>query len=371
MIIESKLVERSETGRSVETDLFPGVSSLEPEIEADLSVHNQFLNADIACLFRGLSERWVMLFHSFGLSKCKKGVVSQLRFPDNLSRIVPFTVRGEAAVLGSDQASEDFLFKLFMGSDGDSRPLTATGSHVHAGKEVLLEYFERRVLSTLNSSWQQEEGSIFNYSGSEEAAGVEVQGTIRLFLESGGSSFEFWFGLGPKAVRAVCELWTQELNKKWLTRFGPALEGTQKLAVRIADISVKPSELIDYARSGSCISLELEGLDNLSLFFGPGLGKRSESFGHAELVKGDNSYFARVKDLESRATEQIPTETTVSLEIAEIELSSQELLELSQPGAIFSIGQKDSLSVNLMVAEEKVATGTLTTVDGKLAVSVL
>jgi len=236
-----------------------------------------------------------------------------------------------------------------------------------------LEYFERRLVSTLNSSWQGEDSYIISYTEIFRDAGVEVQGAVRLSLEKDSKSFEIWFGLGPEAISAISELWRDELKKKWLSEKGSIPKVDTSVSASLGFLSIKPSELIDYTRSGALISLDLEELSQVHLL------SDSKPWGSGSLVRGKSGRYLEVKSFQSAESNLGPHETLVSLEISKIELSPGEMLEGSQEGAVLTLNDyansdllgedesvdRETLRVSLVVGGEELAIGDLLMLDGK------
>ncbi|OVE79645.1 hypothetical protein BVY02_02625, partial [bacterium J17] len=151
-----------------------------------------FLRADASAWF-DLSASWSPLFHVLGVQTSLVSTAQKLDFPDGLERLSVFEIEGERGVLGADNGTCNALVAAVAESEG----LESQKS------EIVLEYLERRLLSSVSSSWTGDGDLQFSYIPDGLPADVNISGVVSLQFKLQDTPCTLWFGLGPRAVENV------------------------------------------------------------------------------------------------------------------------------------------------------------------------
>lgn len=313
-----------------------------------------FLCADLETYFPTLADHWKPFFLGAGVELRLNAVVKHLHFPQELGRIVVVEAAGESCVIGIDELSQDVFARALVRNVGQT-----------AG-EVLIEYLERRLLTTLTKSWGENEPFVCYYLSSDWAEEVEVIGAVEVELLVGVEKATVWFGIGPRALDMFDRIWRNRRSKaksvRGRTEFG---DSVHSISVEIAQLSVPPAMLIDYMRAGSVIDLEMPVSENVVLL------KNGEPWVGGVLRQFNGSFAVEVTDLAPPGLETIEGATRVQVELARVELDENAVQEYFQVGAVLPTSRQVGSPAALVINGETVAQAILGEADGNLALSVL
>ncbi|MFN8391707.1 MAG: FliM/FliN family flagellar motor C-terminal domain-containing protein [Bdellovibrionota bacterium] len=320
----------------------------------DVRYSRGFLAADPSSYFNGLVEHWVPFFMGLGLEVQVNAINKVLYFPQDLSRIVVVEISGESAVIGIDDLSQDVIAQAFApGSDA-------------AAAEVLIEYLERRFLTTITKTWNGREPLICQYLSSDWADEVEVIGAVELELLIGGQKAVVWFGLGPRLL--------EELEISWRARVAERLglkdtanfdDTVHLLTLDLSFLSVPPALLIDYLRAGTIVDLELPVPDTVTL------SRNGEPWARGVLRQFNGMFAVEIIDTKPEPFQPVEGMTRVAVELARTELDERSLQEYAQRGAVLPTAKQVGSIASIVINGENVGSALVGEVDGRLSLSIL
>jgi len=320
---------------------------------AEVKYSKGFLAADLPRFFGGLADHWSALFRASGASLTFVGCNKQLYFPQELGRIVVIEVNGESAVLGIDEVSQEILAQGIAPNVGQG------------AQDVVIEYFERRLLSTLTKAWSGTEPLLCYYLSTEWADEVEIVGGIELVLEVGGRTVNLWFGLGPRLLDELDRAWRRNLSRQPLAKSAHFDDQIARVSLELTSLSVPPATLIDYLRAGTVIDLE-QPFDELV-----GISLNGEPWAQGKVCRSGDSFVVQVTDLRPRSSVSSDGKSRVTLELARTELDQNSLVEYRQVGAVIPFPDTVSPSVSLVINAEHVANAVLGEANGRMAIHVV
>jgi flagellar motor switch/type III secretory pathway protein FliN len=320
----------------------------------DVRYSRGFLAADIGSFFPALTGQWRPFFLGIGIDVRVTNVHQVLYFPQDLGRIVVVEVSGESGVIGIDEMSQDILAQAF------APDITGVAS------EMLIEYLERRLLSSLTKSWGGREPLQFQYLSSDWADEVEVIGAIEVELMINGQKAIVWFGLGPRMLEEMDMLWRSRLSARAgqseLANFD---DSVHLLTVDLSFLSVPPAMLIDYLRAGTIVDLEI-GIPEMVT-----ISKNGEPWASGSLKQFNGMFAVEIQDLAPQPVESVEGLTRVAIELARTELDEHALREYHQVGAILPTAKQVSEIASIVINGENVGSAFVGDVNGNLALNIL
>lgn len=313
----------------------------------EVALSRGFLRSAPQKWFPGVGAQWLPLAHTLGIELRLSEVKTVLAPPRGLAHGFGGTIDGEPMAIFLDEQSAKLITEA-------SIPRSSP-----AASSVITEYFARRLLSSLASSWSGPESSVVRFDPHLKPYEMPCAGAIRLTLRVNDQLCTIWFALGSKFVSRLDNLWRRQMQS---TARGDA--SSSELHVEVAQLGVPPSMLMDYVRSKTVIDLEIP-LSDVVVIRQDGkalsAGKMCESNGM--LV---------VEMLQGPAVSPIVPDgmTRLSIEMGTFTLPSSELAELGQPGAYIATGLQLSDKVQMVINNEKVADATLCVYEGRFAITV-
>lgn len=347
-MVEGKILSLGSNLTRLDTDKLFGHCL--PEV---LRFSRGFLVADIGLFWSGLLEHWLPLFHSLGAEVKLKGLNSSLEFPEDLERVTLIEVDGEAAVLGLDASSEAIFGNMVL-PGGD------------VSNSVVIEYLERRLLTSLSKTWAGDEAIRFLYRGNSVDESVDIVGSIKAELELNGQSLSIFLGLGNQAVEKFDRIWRKVLLPRIEKRFSTVLQDEMhNLSVDIANLSVPAQALIDYTRAGTVIDLETKVSDRVSL------AVDNRLCGSGILLRSEDSFVVRVDSLNTNDSMRTEASTTVSVRLIDLMIDEAGLLESLQEKAFIATAVPVDARVSICIGAEEIASAELAQVGENFAVKIL
>ena len=218
-----------------------------PELDLyEVRYSRGFMQTSFADVVGKLGEHWLPFFEKLGAPCTGFSLSRGFAFPDDIGRVVPVKVNGEVAVLGLDDASADVVLRLFDSALDDSV------------EDIVLEYLERRFLSSLMMSWTLGAGLDASYLPADAVDAVEIIGVLSLHLSLGGNPVTFHLGLGPRILESLDLHERSRIAQSALAdQVTSGSEDTVELTMELMQFSVEPAMLVDYMRAGTVISLEV------------------------------------------------------------------------------------------------------------------
>ncbi len=349
MLVQGKLLDEGSNPTSWDPN--EKLAALDPN---HVRYSKGYLRCKINLWLEEFPKAWNPLLHSLGAEAELISVVPQFIFPETLSRIVPIEIDGEAAVIGMDDSSQKVISDAVA---KDSEGVSA---------DVIVEYFERRLLSCLNQHWKASIPVKSHYVAETEPNEVEVVCTVNCKLSLSGSEFSIWFGLGSRAVDYLDKLWREKVAEVKTSEY-PKIAKKQSCNITfdLAELAVAPSLLIDYMRSGTVIDLEVPVDSDVKL------SVDGSPFAKCKMAKHEGNFAFEISELNIKPPAPAESTTNVSIQLAEEELKPQRILELAQEGAIHTSNSDLSNRVSLIISGERVASAILGTINGNFALTVL
>ena len=313
-----------------------------------------FLCADPLAWFANLPEQWVPLFHWLETEVSLDSLEFAFGFPEELARVSVVEFNSELGVLGMDQLAIEAI----------SQRISPEVSGV--AEDVLLEYVERRILSSLSKGWSGDESLQCFYLASRETSQVDLLGHVKLTVHVAGVPSAFWLGLGPRMVERVDSAWRRHLFEQQRAQGKDVLsDQMHSVSIELAELAVPPAMLIDYMRSGTVIDLEVPvGKDVVA------------RLDEVPWISGELCHFhgnLALTVTESAVTQKnLPEGTTrVRVEIARAELDHEGIVEHQQEGAVLLTRIPINSNASLVISGENVASAVIHELDGRFALSVL
>ncbi|MCB0360380.1 MAG: hypothetical protein KDD44_12115, partial [Bdellovibrionales bacterium] len=217
-----------------------------PELDVyDVRYSRGFLRAPFDAWFGDVRADWQPLAERLGIELENFSLRRGFVFPENVGRVVPVEFGGEIGVIGLEDASANALLRVF-GSGVDE-----------SAEDLLLEYLERRLLSTLSAVWRSDTQFTTSYLAPDEVESVEIVGVLTVHCTFGGNPLSVHFGLGPRMLEFFDLRHRREFVASQLLDSDALDSETVELSVELVELNVEPAMLVDYMRSGTAISLDL------------------------------------------------------------------------------------------------------------------
>lgn len=312
-----------------------------------------FLRARPQRWFESFGSDWFPLFHGLGAEITVTGIETGFVFPEELDRVTPIEIDGEVGVIGFDRRSEELVCA------------TVAPGLPELASDIVMEYIERRLISTLTRNWSGPEKLECFYIPPEKTEAAEVVGVICLKVLINDQPVSVWFGIGPRAVERLDAMWRDEIVRIRREQLGEIDDALHIVNVEIAELAVPPAMLIDYMRGGTVIDLGLPSSSSVTLRVGERVLARGA------LCRFNGRFAVKVTELHVPASEVPEATTRVQISIAEVELDSVALLEISQVGAYLPTAAALTDSVSMLISGENVAEARLGELNGRFAINVL
>ena len=331
----------------------PEASLPEPDVN-EVRFSLGFLRAQPGKWFDSLASHWLPLFHGLGVEVRGVQVSTGFDFPEDLSRVTPMEVDGEIGVIGMDSRSESIIVQA-----------VAPGA-TETASDIVVEYIERRLISTLVKSWSGEGNFTCYYISPDKAESAEVLGVIKASVQLSIGMVTVWFGIGPRLLERLDIQWREQIAAMQGRQASNALsDELHTITVNIAELAVPPAMLIDYMRSGTVIDLGVPVSQIVSLKLD------GEPWAQGKLFRFNGRFAVQIGSL-TPVRQQAPDSTTrVQIEIARAVLDKQGVVEHSQVGAFLLTSTPLSSTALLSISGENVANGLVGEIDGQFALSVL
>ncbi len=330
-------------------ELLPTLSSNE------IRFSRGFLRSDVSVWLTDFVKSWQLLLHSLGLEVELSSVNNQFNFPESLSRVIPIELDDETAVIGMDDESQEIVSSV-----------VAKGSESTA-VDVIVEYFERRMLSCVSQHWSGPMPLKARYLADSESTAVDVVGTICFVFTTGGKDLKLWLGLGPRAVERIDGLWRKQLFEEKSNLPGPKLPQLSTVDIDLVELLVPPALLIDYMRSGTVVELDLPTSNKVRV------NLNGNFWAYGELGQFEGNFAVMLEDFEvkEKSEEDSSSTTKVSVQLAVEEIDREAVLEFGQEKSILSTQVAVNDRASLIISGERVASAIIGELDGKFALTVL
>lgn len=313
----------------------------------EASLSRGFLRSHPERWFPGWSAHWLTLAHSLGCEFSMVDVKPVVSVTAEDKGGWAATVDGDPLVVLVDKESEDILVEAVV------------PDAVGGAREVVAEYLVRRFLSTLTTQWSGPESSQVRFIGKIDPASIGKGAGIRLVTLINGRQCVIWIQLGHAFLERLDGLWRRQIHS---TSKIPSGQGAVHL--EIAQLAVPPALLVDYMKSGTVIDLEVGMTDTIILRHG------SRPWLAARICAVDGRLGFEVLPTLPAAAGLPPGTTRVFIEFGQVPADPGLLAEIAQAGAVYDTGFPLSDQVEMVINNERVASGTLCSYEGRFAISV-
>ncbi len=317
-------------------------------LEAEEAIYSRgFLRCRPEKWFPGFAAHWLPLAHSLGVEM-------------SLVEVRPLLAPLSGMKMGFAYRVDDEpgAFLIDFESRGAIIDAVCPGAEPGAAA-IVLEYFARRLLTSLAMSWSGPESSIVQYETELDPVRVKGAGAIKLAFEINKQIAVIWIVVGRLLLERLDSLWRRQMRST-----ARQSDESGDVLVEIAQLAVPPTMLVDYLRSGTVVDLEVPYSDQVSLrLFGkpwlPGrLCQIGDHFG-VEVISGPV------------ASASLPEGTTrISIQLCKLKADPQYLAEYSQVGAVIDTGHPLSPEVQIVINNEKVGEAKLCTFESRFAISI-
>ncbi len=297
--------------------------------------------------FPGFAMQWMPLAHSLGVD---------LKLLE-AKPVIGSTPRFRCGFVGS---VDDEPIGLFI----DDNSAAAVVEAVSPGgkgpaREVILEYLARRLLTSLAISWSGPESSLVRFEPDLNPQDMREVGAVKLTAHLNGSPITVWILIGKIVVEKMDGLWRRQLHST-------SAHGTQPVDVHfeVAHLTVPPSILADYLRSGVTFDLEVPVCDTLTLVSG------GQSWLAARLGIVDGRFAVEILPDPPQTALLPPGTIRLSFDLGKARLDPGLVSEISQPGAIYDTGIPVSDSIEIVVNGEKAGEAVLRSYQKRFVISV-
>jgi hypothetical protein len=298
--------------------------------------------------FPGFSAQWLPLAHALGTTL--KSVEITPIVLNELNKDYSFvgSVDGEPLAIMTDEVSAEHITNLFIPG---SKPIC---------RSILIEYLARRFMHSLAIAWGGGEIAQVKFENKLKIHAVHANAGIKLVFSSNGTNIHLTLALGSKLVKRFDGLWRRQLiaNSKLPSK-------SKKIQIELAHLTIPPTMLAQYLKSGTDIDLDQAVTDRVTLY------SDGANWLPAKLVLIDQYLGFETQTGAVFSAAQPDGTTRLSIQFPEITLSPENIIELAQPGAIYKSEYELTDLVNLVVRNQKVGSGRLKVYEGRFAITVI
>lgn len=297
--------------------------------------------------FPGFASHWLTVIHSLGIEAKLSEIKPVLAKPPVDDVAFVGSVSGEEMLLAIDANMARALSDELVPGAGER------------ASAVVLEYFFRRLLSSLVLSWSGPESATVSFKRGGDPSQVHVVGSVRVSFTINTVPFTLWFGLGPKMIDVFDGLWRRQVQS-----LSKTVQTTSVVRIEIAQLGVPPQMLSEYLTKGTVIDLEVKASESVTLKIG------NKAWMPARLVDVGGKLGCEMAPGALAVPPVVEGATQLCVEFGTCELDGPRLAELGQGGAVLITDIASSGTVNLVINQERVGTARLCVYEGRFAIEV-
>jgi flagellar motor switch/type III secretory pathway protein FliN len=298
--------------------------------------------------FPGCAMQWLPLAHSLGIELKLVEAKTMIDAPRGLEVNFAGTIDSEPIGLAMELDGAEILLEAIVPGAKS------------AARKTVLEYMARRFLASLAISWSGPESTVVQFEPDLGADKIGEAGAVKLVAALNGNQVVFWILLGKGVVDKLDGLWRRQLQSTSKQNSGP-----MDAHLELAHLTVPPSMLSDYLKSGTTVDLEIPVGDAVVLV------SNGQPWMPARLCRVDGA-FAVETVAGPMPSFGLPSGTTrLSIELGRLHWDGSVAREMAQAGAIYDTGLKLQDRVQMVVNGEKVGDARLHSYQGRFVVSVL
>lgn len=347
---DGKILEESAEGFQVwePSAELPSVSASEARYSRGFLLRNPMT------FFAGLAELWLPLSRTLGLDCKLLSCEARFEAPEKVTRVFSF------------EANDERNYFSFLDNSEELLAASVVPQIEQVGAEMVLEYLERRLLSSLSLCWRGGEELHCVYGGQSAPETMSGSAFVYLQYSIGGSPLSVCFGVGSKLLDTIDR--SVRMN---LVREAQQLDGhvvsdqLHSISIEIAELAVPPAMLIDYIRSGTVVDLQVPKSNKVLLRVD------GELWAEGTLGIFDDSYAVTITSTNPTEQSFADGTTKVRVELAQAELDDSGLITHQQVGAVLLCDSPARPQASLIISGENVARAVVGTIAEGFAVEVL
>jgi hypothetical protein len=312
-----------------------------------------FFCIDPIALVPTIASQWIPLAHTLGIEATLLECQAVASMPSGLTSISKLEIDGEVAYLGFEGEAEKVIADAVL---GEYDKLTAS---------LLLEYLERRFVTSLTRAWAGETPLTFAYVGGEVGTKTEVAAAIRIVFEVQSQNVTFYLGLGTRIVSEIDRFCREKLKSEHHVPKAFASRNGVLLSILLGDISVQTAELIDCLREGSLLSLESTLSDKVMITL------EGEIWAEGVLRQYNGRYAVILVNFTPKAKRFSQSTTKIEIEVAQIQIERSALEENAHFGGVILTDSALGSIVSIIISGEHVADAVACELHGRATVKML
>jgi hypothetical protein len=308
-----------------------------------------FLRSKPEVWFPGFAAYWLPLLHTFNLRQDAVETIPLLDLSSMKGITFYGSLDGEMLTLVISESLFDFIARVELPAASQT------------AKHLFIEYFARRFLTSISSSWSAQEGAVFQFHSDLGSPPVHCSAGVRLNFRLNGEMLSLIVGMSQGLLEKIDQLWiTQTLQ-------GVAnIDDSAHIRLVFGSTQLVPSEVGEVLSSGQTVPINSGGSEKILLLL------EDRPWLEGRLVRDEGGIaFETIREVEQ--LEEIEEGmTSVSFELGEIEMSRRDIHLLAQPGALHQFPHiADQPKAHVYIADKKVGEGALLAYESQLFVKLI
>ena len=293
---------------------------------------------DVARYFSTLLDDWTDFWTKLDSEIHFSGISPSFEIPHSISRVVQVEVGGSRAYLS---LSTDSITNLLSVFDVD---------FLNGSEDLVLEYLERRFVSSLTRAWKGKGDLSFSYVASIDTLPEDVACSFSVNFKI-KNDIQICLLLTEESAKLISDLALKELKNKDIS------SGVSSVGVRVSELAVSPATLIDYMRAGTVIDLSVGLNQEVDLF------KDGAYWFSGHLRTSAGKYVVQYSAVRSKDISVPASSTKLGIEIARGQVDRNLEKTFLSEKAIFETQTPIEALATLVVGGEDVAQGSLLVID--------
>ena len=307
-----------------------------------------FLRSQPRQWFPGIRTQWFPLAHSLGIDVQLLEVTPVLSTPVDLDYSYSAKVGDEYLCIMADTGSANILINAFAPGGGE------------ISNDIVAEYLTRRFFTSIATTWSGPEIPAIQFDSLAPKFIPQQEGAIKVIASVNSQQCTLWISLGNKLVQMLDGLWKRQVHSRV-----PSREQGSLIRFELAHLSVPPSMLTEYLKTGAAVDLEITVSDRVNLVID------GEPWLPGRLWQVDGKFAVETIAGSTPAIKVAEGTTKLVVELAAIPYTHDLYSVLSQPGSMINTGMELGNRVSLIIHGEKVGQAVLKSYQGRFVISVL
>ena len=306
--------------------------------------------------FPGFGSQWLPLAMSLGVEFKVIDVRVSLDLPTPSNFQYVATIDDEPFAIVVEEAAAALIV--------DTVNAGGTLAEGAAARSVLIEYFARRLLTSLTLSWSGVQRSVVSFNSDLPKNAVRGVCSIQVPAGIGGRPLSFWFVIGAGLADRLDGLWRRQLQNRTKT-----IDGDSDVHLEIAQLAVPTIKLGDFLSPGAVVDLGVPASDLITLR----LGARMSMTGKLCVVEKNFGIeilhpAGRNPDVGAEESRLVVDLGAPTGQVARVDLAT--ITELGHTGVVWASNFPVGSDVTLTVQGSVVGRGVLGVIDGRFAITI-